>query len=191
MKKIIINLLFSTAFCTSTMAQEKAALSKKDLQTLALFQQKKKQKNYKKFAGTINVRENNILFNDKILSVENGDILTREILLSGVVYPQLLSEYQKEKYIAEMDRTQRRYYQIQKDKDAPFDVHNFTAEIIELKMYQPKKGARYFKMITRNKKFANSVLYYFELANNKAPNSQNISELLKDAKLTQLTMERQ
>lgn len=185
MKKLIYSLAFVSVFSVTLHAQKTEPVSKKYQQISALFVKNYKKKNYRKFDGKITVRENLIQFNDKNIFIEDGDQMTTEVLRQGLVYPQLLTDFQMEKFIEETtDRTQKKFLKLQKDPRAGFDVNNISAKITEMKMPNLKDTARRYKMVTRNKSFANSVTYYFELSNSKANKNTPLADFLKDAKLT-------
>ncbi|KQR94509.1 hypothetical protein ASG01_01095 [Chryseobacterium sp. Leaf180] len=191
MKKTIYTLVFLTIFCVSLNAQKTEPISKKDQQIATAIAKNYKKKNYKKFDGKIVLRDNVLQFNDKNIFFENGDQLTLDILHQGLVYPQLLTDFQMEKFIEETtDRTQKRFLKLQKDPRAGFDVNNITAKISELKLPNSKDSIRRYKLVTRNKSFSNSVTYYFELANSKATKNTVLSDFLKDAKLTFVMQEK-
>ncbi|MBW7674703.1 hypothetical protein [Chryseobacterium chendengshani] len=182
---LILCLLFSVAF-----GQKKEVLNAKDQHASEHFKREYKKKSYKRFDGKITVRDNQVLFDDKAILFDKSDQLTVSILKQGLIYPQLLTDYQMEKFLDETtDKTQKRFLKLQKDPKASFDVNNITVKISEMPFLNLNDKVKRFRLITKNRNLPNSVVYFIELTNSKAAKNINLDEFLKDAKLTYIDQE--
>ncbi|MCY0968194.1 hypothetical protein [Chryseobacterium wangxinyae] len=180
---VILFLLFSTA----GFSQKKQALNSKDQHAVEHFKSEYKKKNYKKFEGKITTRDNQIIFDDKVIFFDKSDRLTTEILQQGLIYPQLLTDYQMNKFIDETkDKTQIRFLKLHKNPRAPFDVNNISVEITELPFLHEKDSSRRFRLTTKSRNLPNSIVYFLEITNNRAAKNMSAEEFVKGAKLTYL-----
>ena len=183
---LILCLLFSVSF----FSQKKEVLTAKDQHAAEHFKREYKKKNYKKFEGKITVKDNQIMFDDKLVLFDKSDQLTVSILKQGLIYPQLLTDYQMQKFLDETtDKTQKRFLKLQKDPKASFDVNNIMAKITEMPFLNLNDKVRRFRLSTKNRNLPNSVVYFIELTNTKADKSMSFDAFLKDAKLTYLDQE--
>lgn len=183
---VILCLLFSVA----VLGQKKEVLSSRDQHAVQHFKNEYKKKNYKKFEGKIITKDNHILFDNKALFFEKADKLTVSVLQQGLVYPQLLTDYQMNKFLDETtDKTQKRFLKLQKDPKASFDVNNVSVKISELPFLDVNEKVKRFRLSTRNRNLPNSVIYLLELTNSKATKNMSFDEFVKDAKLTYLDQE--
>ncbi|MDF2930793.1 MAG: hypothetical protein K0R36_124 [Chryseobacterium sp.] len=183
---VILGLLFSVA----ALGQKKEVLNAKDQHAAEHFKNEYKKKNYKKFEGKITTKDNQVLFDDKVTFFDKSDKLTVPLLQQGLIYPQLLTDYQMNKFLDETtDKTQKRFLKLQKDPKASFDVNNISVKITELPFLNVNDKVKRFRLSTRNRNLPNSVIYFFELTNSKAAKKMSFDEFLKDAKLTYLDQE--
>nr|WP_314491528.1 hypothetical protein [uncultured Chryseobacterium sp.] len=183
---IILFLVFSTAL----PGQKNEILSTKDQHAVEHFKNKYKKKNHKKFEGKISLKDNQISYDDKVIFFDKSDKTSISILQQGLIYPQLLTDYQMQKFLDETtDKTQKRFLKLQKDPKASFDVNNINVKISELPFLQFNEKVKRFRLITRNKNLPNSINYLIELTNSKAVKNLSIEEFVKDAKLTYLDQE--
>lgn len=71
------------------------------------------------------LNDNQILFDNKIIFYDKSDKITETMLKEGLIYPQLLTEFQVDKFENEdSDRTQKRFAKIQKNWKDSFEVNN-------------------------------------------------------------------
>lgn len=120
------------------------------------------------------------------MSFDAAEKNIQTILRKGLIYPQLISEYQAEKYKKETtDRTQKRFMKIQKDWKAAFDIQSMRlSQLQELQYFKNNIQVKRFKIISKNSNLPNSVTYYFELTNDKANAQTNLEDFVNGAKLT-------
>lgn len=183
---IILCLLCSVIY----FGQKKGVLSTKDQRASEHFKSEYKKKNYKKFEGKITAKENYVLFDDKVVFFDKSDKIAFSIFNQGLIYPQLLTDYQMQKFLDETtDKTQKRFLKLQKDPKASFDVNNITVKISELTFLNVNDKTKMFKLTTKNRNLPNSIIYYIELTNSKASKNMTIEAFAKDAKLTYLDQE--
>ena len=189
MKFYILVILFFL-FPVVIFGQKKEILSSKDQHAIEHFKNEYKKKNYKKFEGKIVPKDTQILFDDKVILFDQSDKTTASILRQGLIYPQLLTDYQMNKFLDETtDKTQKRFLKLQKDPKASFDVNNITAKISELSFLNANDKAKRFKMVTKHRSLPNPIIYFLEITNSKAVKNMSFDEFLKDAKLTYLDQE--
>lgn len=182
--------LFFLMFSGTSFAQKKETLSSKDQHAVEHFKAEYKKKNHKRFEGKITTKDNQIIFDDKITFFEKSDATTLAVLQQGLIYPQLLTEYQMDKFLNETtDKTQLRFLKLQKDPKASFDVNNISVKISELPFLNINDKVKRFRMTTKNKNLPNPIIYFIELTNSKASKNMSFEEFLKDAKLTYLQQE--
>ncbi|MCU7616791.1 hypothetical protein NZ698_06240 [Chryseobacterium sp. PBS4-4] len=188
--KLQFSAILCFLFSVLVFGQKKEVLSSKDQHAVEHFKKEYKKKNYKKFEGKINTKDNQILFDDKVTYFEKTDKLTVSILQQGLVYPQLLTDYQMQKFLDETtDKTQKRFLKLQKDPKAGFDVNNILVKTSELPFLNVNEKVKRFRLITKNRNLPNSIIYLLELTNSKAVKNMSIDEFVKDAKLTYLNQE--
>ncbi|KUJ53240.1 hypothetical protein [Chryseobacterium sp. JAH] len=188
--KLQFSLVLCLLFSTVAFGQKKEVLSSKDQHAVEHFKAEYKKKNYKKFEGKILVRENYIQFDDKVIFLEKYEKMTAQILKEALIYPQLLTEYQMQKFLDETtDRTQKRFLKLQKDPKASFDVNNISIKITELPFLNVNEKVKRFKLTTKNRNLPNPIIYFIELTNSKAVKNMSFEEFVKDAKLTYLDQE--
>ncbi len=183
---IVLCLVFSA----SLSGQKKEVLSTKDQHAIEHFKNEYKRKNHKKFDGKISLKDNQISFDDKVIFFDKSDKTTISIVQNGLIYPQLLTDYQMQKFLDETtDKTQKRFLKLQKDPKASFDVNNINVKISELPFLQIDEKIKRFRLITRNRNLPNSINYLIELTNSKAVKNLSLEEFVKGAKLTYLDQE--
>ncbi|CAD7813874.1 hypothetical protein CHRY9390_02723 [Chryseobacterium aquaeductus] len=188
--KLQFSLILCLFFSVATFGQKKVVLSTKDQHAVEHFKFEYKKKNYKRFDGKIVAQNNFILFNDKTIFLDKTDKTTFSILNQGLIYPQLLTEYQMQKFLDETtDKTQKRFLKLQKDPKASFDVNNITVKISELTFLNSNDKIKRFRLTSKSATLPNSVNYLFELTNSKAVKNMNLEEFVKDSKLTYLKQE--
>ena len=188
--KLHFTIIFCLIFSVSVFGQKKEALSTKNQKATQHFKNDCKKKNHKKFEGKITTTDNKILFDDKVFFFDKSDKMTSTILQQGLIYPQILTEYQMQKFLTETtDKSQKRFLKLQKDPKASFDVTNFNVKIFELSFLDSNEKTKRFKLISKNKNLPNSVVYFIEITNSKATKNISLEEFLKDAKLTYLQQE--
>jgi len=179
--------LFFLMFSVTSFAQKKEMLSSKDQHAVEHFKAEYKKKNHKRFEGKITIKDHQVIFDDKITFFEKSDANTLAVLQQGLIYPQLLTEYQMNKFLDETtDKTQLRFLKLQKDPKASFDVNAISIKISELPFLNISDKVKRFRMTTKNKSLPNPVIYFIELTNSKAAKNMSFEEFLKDAKLTYL-----
>lgn len=188
--KLQFSLILSLLFSVIAFGQKKEVLSSKDQHAVEHFKTEYKKKNYKKFEGKIVPTANQILFDDKLVLIDKSDKTTAPILQQGLIYPQLLTDYQMQKFLDETtDRTQKRFLKLQKDPKASFDVNNVMVKISELPFLNVNEKVKRFRLTTRNRNLPNSINYLVELTNSKAVKNMSIEHFVKDAKVTYLDQE--
>lgn len=181
----IVCLLVSVGFC----AQTKTAVAKNEKQAIEHFEKNYKKKKYSKFEGKITPLDKQFSFDDKIAYVEKADKLTKSILSEGLFYPQLLTDYQMDKFMREStDKSQKTYLKLQKNPKASFDVNKINVKITDLQIDLDNEKTKRYKVVTKATNIP-SVRYYIELTNNKATKETKIEDFLKNAKLTYLQQE--
>lgn len=188
--KLQFSIILCLLFSLTLFGQKKEVLSTKDQHAVEHFKTEYKKKNYKKFEGKITATGNQVLFDDKVIFFDKSDQLTSAIVKQALIYPQLLTDYQMQKFIDETtDKTQKRFLKLQKDPKASFDVNNITVKISELPFLNINEKVKRFRLTTKNRNLPNPIIYFFELTNSKAVKNMSIEEFLKDAKLTYLDQE--
>jgi len=187
-----MKLLLSLSLCLSlsvySFGQKTETLSSKDQVLVERFKTEYKKKNYKKFEGKITVKENQVQFDDKIIYYDKSDKTIASVLKQGLIYPQLLTDYQMEKFLSETkDKTQKRFLKLQKDPRASFDVNNVKlANIKELTMASSNPKAKRFKITFKDTRINSTILYLIELTNKAAKENTSLDEFIAGASLTYL-----
>ncbi|MEI7488466.1 MAG: hypothetical protein WCJ72_13865 [Chryseobacterium sp.] len=187
-----MKLLFSLGLCLSlsmtAFAQKKETSSSKEKAIIEHFKNDYKKKNYKKFEGKITVKDNFAQFDEKVINYNKSDKTTKLLLQEGIIYPQLLTDYQMEKFLDETtDKTQKRYLKLQKDPRASFDVNNMrinnSDELVSLST-DPK--IKRFKLVCNDSKIPGTPIYIIKLINKGATKETSSEEFIKNSKLTYL-----
>lgn len=182
--------IFSLAICLSlsmtAFAQKKETSNAKDKMIVERFKNDYKKKNYKKFEGKILVKDNLVQFDNKVINYDTSDTTTKLLLEAGLIYPQLLTDYQMEKFLDETtDKTQKRFLKLQKDPRASFDVNNMkindSDELVSLST-DPK--IKRFKLVCNDSKIPGTPIYIIELTNKGATKDTSTEEFIKNSKLT-------
>ncbi|WEK70557.1 MAG: hypothetical protein P0Y62_03170 [Candidatus Chryseobacterium colombiense] len=187
-----MKLLLSLSLCLSlsvyTFGQKTEALSSKDQSIIQHFKTEYKKKNYKKFEGKINVKDTQVLFDDKVIFYDKSDKITAYILQHGLIYPQLLTDYQMEKFLAETrDKTQKRFLKLQKDPRAGFDVNNVKlTNTKELTFANSSPKAKRFKLTFKDNRINSTIIYLIELTNKSAKENTPLEDFIKESTLTYL-----
>lgn len=160
----------------------------KDKAVIEHFKNGYKKKNYRKFDGKITLNDKQILFDNKIVFYDPSDKITTLLLKEGLVYPQILTEYQVDKFENEdSDRTQKRFAKLQKNWKDAFEVNNIRLSGgTELAFLSNDPTIRRFKVVCKDPKFPNLMIYYFELTDKKADKSTPTEDFIKNAKLTHI-----
>ncbi|KQT17447.1 hypothetical protein ASG31_08535 [Chryseobacterium sp. Leaf404] len=189
--RLTYSFIFCLFFTAGVFAQKNETLNAKDKKIIEHFENNYKKKNYKKFEGKIAVYKNYVTFDDKTVSFDPSDKATISILQNGLIYPQLISDYQAEKYREETtDRTQKRFMKIQKDWKAAFDIKSLKLSLLqELSYFKKNSTVKRFKVSSKNSNLPNSVTYFFELTNDKADAKTSMSDFLNGARLTYFDQE--
>lgn len=184
--KIRFLMIFCLIFSVFAWAQKNQAISPKDKKIIEHFEKNYKKQNYKKFNGTIIVNNNNVSFDKRTITFDTAEKIIQTILKNGLIYPQLISEYQAEKYKKETtDRTQKRFMKIQKDWKSSFDIVSLKlSQLQDLQYFKNNIQVKRFKVISKNNNLPNSVIYFFELTNEKATGKTNLEDFVNGAKLT-------
>lgn len=189
--KFIFTIGLSLLLSSNFLAQKNEKLNSKDQTIVEHFKTDYKKKNYKKFAGKILVKDNIIHFDDKTVYYDKADKITGTILKEGLIYPQLLTDYQMQKFLDEStDKTQKRFLKLQKDPKASFDVNNIKlSNTSELTFFNSNIKTKRFKVSLKDIRLNTTSTYLFELMNDKATKDISLEEFIKGAKLTYIDTE--
>lgn len=189
--KLQYSFILCLMLSTGVFAQKNETLSSKDKKIIAYFEKNYKKKNYKKFDGKITVNKNYVSFDSKTVTFDTNEKTVQNILKNGLIYPQLISDYQAEKYKEETtDRTQKRFMKLQKDWKAAFDIQSLKmSQLQELTYFKGNEKVKRFKVISKNSNLPNSVTYFFELTNDKADAKTSLEDFIIGAKLTYFEQE--
>ena len=184
--KLQYSFILCLMLSTGVFAQKNETLSSKDKKIIEYFEKNYKKKNYKKFDGKITVNKNYVSFDSKTIMFDTNEKAIQNILKNGLIYPQLVSEYQAEKYKEETtDRTQKRFMKLQKDWKAAFDIQSLKmSQLYELSYFKGNEHVKRFKVTSKNSNLPNSVTYFFELTNDKAEAKTSLEDFINGAKLT-------
>ena len=189
--KFLFSIGLSLLLSSNFFAQKNEKLSTKDAAIVEHFKNDYKKKNYKKFAGKIVVKDNLVQFDDKTVYYDKADKITASILKEGLIYPQLLTDFQMQKFLDETtDKTQKRFLKLQKDPKASFDVNNIKmSNPSELTFLNSDIRIKRFKISLKDLRLNSTKIYLFELMNNKATKDISMEEFIKGAKLTYIDVE--
>ncbi|WP_299181634.1 hypothetical protein [uncultured Chryseobacterium sp.] len=184
-----MKLVYSLGICLLSIyafGQTKETLSSKEKAVIEHFKNDYKKKNYKKFEGKITVNDKQILFDDKVVNYDKSDKLTVLLLQEGLIYPQLLTDYQMEKFLNETeDKNQKRFLKLQKNPKAGFDVNGVKLYgMAELIFLSTNPSVRRFKIHCRDNRISSTLTYYLELTNKNATNGTHLEEFVRNSKLT-------
>lgn len=180
--KLVYAIGLSLFLCTSAYAQ------KTDKAAVEHFTNTYKKKNYKRFEGKISVKDQLVAFDDKVIFYEKSDQLTLQILKEGLIYPQLLTDYQMQKFLDETtDKTQKRFLKLQKDPKAGFDMNNIKiTKLNEIISPESAPKVRRYSIWIKDNRNPVSYRYFIELTNKNADNTTSVSDFIKNAKVTHL-----
>jgi hypothetical protein len=184
--KLIFSLSLSLLLSMNVFGQKTEKAGPKDKAVIEHFKNDYKKKNYKKFGGKMTVNDKQILFDNKIIFYDKADKITESMLKEGLIYPQLLTDYQIDKFENEdSDRTQKRFARIQKNWKDAFEVNNIKlSNASELIFLSSDVKVKRFKIVCKDPKFPNLMIYYFELTNKNATKETSVQDFIKNAKLT-------
>ncbi|WP_426277994.1 hypothetical protein ACN9MN_01360 [Chryseobacterium sp. S-02] len=187
-----MKLLLSLGLCLSltvyTFGQKAQTLNAKDQAIAEHFKTEYKKKNYKKFEGKITVKDTQVQFDDKVIYYDKSEKAIASLLKQGLIYPQLLTDYQMQKFLDETtDKTQKRFLKLQKDPRASFDVNNVKlVNIKELTFTDPNSKSKRFKITFKDNRINSTILYLIELTNKSAKDNTSLDEFITGASLTYL-----
>ncbi|MDQ1161907.1 hypothetical protein QE422_002275 [Chryseobacterium sp. SORGH_AS 447] len=186
--KLLYTLSFSVLLSVSAAAQKTTKAGLKDKAVIEHFKNDYKKKNYKKFTGQITVKDKQIVFDNKTVLYDPADKITTLLLKEGLVYPQLLTDFQVDKFENEdSDRTQKRFAKLQKNWKDAFDVNNIRlSSASEQAFLSSDPTVKRFKVMCKDPKFPNMMAYYFELTDKRADQNTSTEEFIKNAKLTHI-----
>jgi hypothetical protein len=184
--KLLYTISLSLFLSAYVFGQKTEKAGPKDKAVIEHFKNDYKKKNYKKFAGKMTVNDNQILFDNKIIFYDKADKITELLLKEGLIYPQLLTDYQIDKFENEdSDRTQKRFAKLQKNWKDSFEVNNIKlSSASELSFLSSDEKVKRFKVVCKDPKFPNLMVYYFELTDKNATKGTSIQDFIKNAKLT-------
>ncbi|MDN4012788.1 hypothetical protein QX233_09970 [Chryseobacterium gambrini] len=186
--KLIYTISLSLFLSASVFGQKTEKAGPKDKAVIEHFKNDYKKKNYKKFDGKMTLNDNQILFDNKIIFYDKADKITETMLKEGLIYPQLLTEFQVDKFENEdSDRTQKRFAKIQKNWKDSFEVNNIKLSGgSELSFLSTDEKVKRFKVVCKDPKFPNLMIYYFELTNKNATKDTSVQDFIKNSKLTHI-----
>jgi hypothetical protein len=186
--KLLYTISLSLLLSISVYGQKTEKAGPKDKAVIEHFKNDYKKKNYKRFAGKITVNDNQILFDNKIIFYSKSDKILQPLLQEGLVYPQLLTAYQIDKFENEdSDRTQKRFAKLQKNWKDSFEVNNIKlSNATELAFLSSDPTIKRFKVLCKDPKFPNMMVYYFEMTNKNADNNTPTEDFIKNSKLTHI-----
>lgn len=185
--KIIYTISLSLFLSAPIFGQKTEKLSPRDKVIIEHFKTDYKKKNYKKFSGNIVItKDNQVTFDNKIAFYDKSDKITQAILKQGLVYPQLLTDFQIDRFENEdSDRTQKRFARLQKNWKDSFDVNNIKlSNGTELTFLSSDPKIKRFRITCKDPKFPNNIIYYFELTNKNGDQNTSLEEFIKNSKLT-------
>lgn len=186
--KLIYTISLSLFLSASVFGQKTEKAGPKDKAVIEHFKNDYKKKNYKKFDGKMTLNDNQILFDNKIIFYDKSDKITETMLKEGLIYPQLLTEFQVDKFENEdSDRTQKRFAKIQKNWKDSFEVNNIKLSGgSELSFLSTDEKVKRFKVVCKDPKFPNLMIYYFELTDKNATKDTSVQDFIKNSKLTHI-----
>jgi len=184
--KLLLSLSLSLLLSAGAFAQKKETAAAKNKAITEQYKNAYKKKNYKKFEGKISVKDGLAEFDDKTIFYDKANPTVKLILQEGLIYPQLLTDYQMDKFIAETtDRTQKRFLKLQKDPRASFDVNNMRINDMNyLDFLETDPKVRAFNLICKDTKLPGPIQYLIELTNKEANKDTPMEDFIKNARLT-------
>lgn len=186
--KFLLSLSLCLSLSVYSFGQKTGTLSSKDQAIAEHFKTEYKKKNYKKFEGKITPKDTQVQFDDKIIFYDKSDKTIASLLKEGIIYPQLLTDYQMQKFLDETtDKTQKRFLKLQKDPRAGFDVNNVKlTSVKELSFANSNAKAKRFKITFKDNRIGSTILYLIELTNKSAKEDTSLDEFIKGSNLTYL-----
>jgi len=191
--KLLYTFGLSLLVSASIFGQKTEKSNPKEKAIIEQYKNEYRKKNYKKFEGKITLTDSHAQFDDKIFYYDKSDKLTTQLLKEGLLYPQLLTDYQMQKFLDETtDKTQKRFLRLQKDPRAGFDVNNVSiSHTTELPSVSSNTKTKIFKLLFKDSKLGNnSILYLIELTNKSAAKDTSLEDFIKGATLTYLNQEK-
>ncbi|MGE8433566.1 MULTISPECIES: hypothetical protein [Chryseobacterium] len=170
----------------SISGQKNEVLNAKEKALTEQFKNEYNKKNYKKFVGKITVKDSLVMFDDKIINYDKNDKETKILLQEGIIYPQLLTDYLVEKFLTETtDKMQRKFYKLQKDPRASFDMSNMKImDTHYLSFLSSNPEVKVFNMTSKDGKSPGTSNYLIELTNKNATAATSMEDFIKNSKLT-------
>ncbi|UKB81907.1 hypothetical protein LF887_12880 [Chryseobacterium sp. MEBOG06] len=170
----------------SVFGQKSGVLNSKEKALTEQYKNEYKKKNYKKFAGKITVKDNLVMFDDKIIYYDKSDNQTKILLQEGIIYPQLLTDYQMDKFLTDTtDKMQRKFFKLQKDPRASFDVSNMTINDTHyLSFLSSDPKVKVFNLICKDGRSPGTTTYLIELTNKNAAAGTSVEDFIRNSKLT-------
>lgn len=186
--KLLYTAGLSLILSVPVFAQKTEKPGPKDKAVTEHFKNDYKKKNYRKFSGNIVIKENQVLFDDKVVFYDKADKITKAILQEGLVYPQLLTDFQIDKFENEdSDRTQKRFAKLQKNWKDAFNVNNIRLyNASELTFLSTDEKVKRFRIFCKDPKFPNIMIYYIELTDKNAVKETPLQDFIKNAKVTHI-----
>ncbi|SDI63490.1 hypothetical protein SAMN05421846_1115 [Chryseobacterium taeanense] len=186
--KLLYTAILSLFLSVPAFAQKTDRPGSKDKAVIEHFKNDYKRKNYKKFSGNIVIKDNLIQFDDKVIFYDKSDKITKLLLQEGLIYPQLLTEFQIDKFENEdSDRTQKRFAKLQKNWKNAFEVNNIKfSNASELAFLSTDETVRRFRIYCKDPKFPNIMVYYIELTNKNATKNTSLEDFIKNGKVTHI-----
>ncbi len=186
--KLLLSLSLCLSLSISVFSQKSEVLNSKDQAIVQHFKTEYKKKNYKKFEGKVTAKDTQVQFDDKIIYYDKSDKIIASILKEGIIYPQLLTDYQMQKFLDETtDKTQKRFLKLQKDPRAGFDVNNIKlTNIKELTFVSSTPKAKRFRITFKDNRINSTIYYLIELTNKSAKENTPLEEFIKESNLTYL-----
>jgi len=186
--KFLYTISLSLLLSVPVFAQKMEKAGPKDKAVTEHFKNDYKKKNYKKFAGKITASNSQVLFDNKIIFYNGSDKIIKLLLQEGLVYPQMLTDYQIDKFENEdSDRTQKRFAKLQKNWKDAFEVNNIRlSNASELVFLSSDPSVKRFKVLCNDTKFPNMMAYYFELTSKNSNKNTSVEDFIKNAKLTHI-----
>jgi len=191
--KLLYTLSLSLLLSVNIFGQKTEKISLRDKAIIEQYKNEYKKKNYKKFEGKIVTTATEVQFANKFFSYDKSDKITSLLLKEGLLYPQLLTDYQMQKFLDETtDKTQKRFLKLQKDPRAGFDVNNVKlSNATEFPSLSSSPKTKVFKINYKDNKLGNnSILYLIELTNKNATKDTSLEDFIKNSTLTYIQQER-
>lgn len=184
--KLIFSLSLALLLSINVFGQKTEKPGPKDKAVIEHFKNDYKKKNYKKFAGNITVKDNQVQFDNKVIYFDKSDKITELMLKEGLIYPQLLTNFQIDKFENDdSDRTQKRFARLQKNWKDSFEVNNIKlSNASELIFLSADEKVKRFRIACKDPKFPNIMVYYFELTDKSATKNTPVLDFIKNSKLT-------